>query len=112
MRSRLFQSTTSVRCSTAPWSSRTTRAGANDRVRHSCARSPEPTCSGRSTPAPRNLPVVTETLRGLVELAIVVDPMFDQNCYVLHRRDTPDVLVVDPGMQHPQTMALLEKRGL
>ena len=56
--------------------------------------------------------VVTDTLRDLVELAIVVDPMFDQNCYVLRRRDTTDALVVDPGLQHPQTLALLEKGGL
>ena len=55
---------------------------------------------------------MTDTLRDLVELAIVVDPNFDQNCYVLRRRDTSDVLVVDPGLQHPQTIALLEKRGL
>jgi hydroxyacylglutathione hydrolase len=55
---------------------------------------------------------VTETLRDLVELAIVVDPMFDQNCYVIRRRDTNDVLVVDPGLQHPQTLAILEQRGL
>lgn len=55
---------------------------------------------------------MTETLRDLVELAIVVDPMFDQNCYVIRRRDTNDVLVVDPGLQHPQTLALLEQGGL
>jgi len=55
---------------------------------------------------------VTDTLRDLVELAIVVDPMFDQNCYVLRRRDTNDALVVDPGLQHPQTIAVLEQRGL
>ncbi len=55
---------------------------------------------------------MSETLRDLVELAIVVDPMFDQNCYVLHRRDTDHVLVVDPGLQHPRTLALLEQRAL
>ena len=55
---------------------------------------------------------MTDTLRDLVELAIVVDPTFDQNCYVLHRRDTEDVLIVDPGLQHPRTLALLEQRGL
>ena len=55
---------------------------------------------------------MTDTLRDLVELAIVVDPMFDQNCYVLRRRDTNDALVVDPGLQHPQTIAVLEQRGL
>jgi len=55
---------------------------------------------------------VTDTLRDLVELAIVVDPMFDQNCYVLRRRDTTGALVFDPGLQHAQTLALLEQRGL
>ena len=54
---------------------------------------------------------MTDTLRDLVELAIVVDPTFDQNCYVLHRRDTADVLIVDPGLQHAQTLGLLEERG-
>ena len=55
---------------------------------------------------------MSDTLRDLVELAIVVDPTFDQNCYVLHRRDTEEVLIVDPGLQHPRTLALLEQRGL
>ena len=55
---------------------------------------------------------MTQTLRDLVELAIVVDTTFDQNCYVLRRRDTTDALIVDPGLQHAQTLALLEKRGL
>ena len=55
---------------------------------------------------------MTATLRDLIELAIVVDPMFDQNCYVLRRRDTNAALVVDPGLQHPQTIAVLEQRGL
>jgi hydroxyacylglutathione hydrolase len=55
---------------------------------------------------------VTETLRDLVELAVVVDDKFDQNCYVLHRRDTDVALVFDPGLQHPRTLALLEKHKL
>jgi hydroxyacylglutathione hydrolase len=55
---------------------------------------------------------MTETLRDLVELAIVVDENFDQNCYVLRRRDTDEVLVVDPGLQHPRTLQLLDKHGL
>jgi len=52
------------------------------------------------------------TLRSLVELAIVVDPSFDQNCYVLHRRDTDAAVVIDPGLQHPQVLELLERHGL
>ena len=55
---------------------------------------------------------MTETLRDLVELAVVVDDTFDQNCYVLHRRDTNAALVFDPGLQHPRTLGLLEKNGL
>ncbi len=55
---------------------------------------------------------MSQALRDLVELAIVVDPTFDQNCYVLRRRDTSSVLVIDPGLQHPQTLDLLDKHGL
>jgi glyoxylase-like metal-dependent hydrolase (beta-lactamase superfamily II) len=55
---------------------------------------------------------MTDTLRDLVELAIVVDGMFDQNCYVLRRRDTTDVLVIDPGLQHPRVLEVLEKSSL
>lgn len=55
---------------------------------------------------------MTETLRDLLELAIVVDPMFDQNCYVLRRRDTHSVLVVDPGLQHPRLLEVLDKSNL
>ncbi|HXA29644.1 MAG TPA: MBL fold metallo-hydrolase [Candidatus Angelobacter sp.] len=55
---------------------------------------------------------MTETLRDLVELAVVVDETFDQNSYVLRRRDTDAVLVFDPGLQHPRTLALLEKNKL
>ena len=53
-----------------------------------------------------------ETLRDLVELAVVVDENYDQNCYVLRRRDTEEVLVFDPGLQTPRTLQLLEKRNL
>jgi len=55
---------------------------------------------------------VKEALRELFELAIVVDPLFDQNCYVLRRRDTDDVLVVDPGLQHARVLELLDKHTL
>ena len=55
---------------------------------------------------------MADTLRDLVELAIVVDPTYDQNCYILRRRDTDQVLVFDPGLQHPRTLAVLEETGL
>jgi len=55
---------------------------------------------------------MAEALRDLIELAIVVDPVFDQNCYVMRRRDTHDVLVIDPGLQHPRTLELLDRHDL
>src|SRR5947209_5827839 len=55
---------------------------------------------------------MVESLRDLVELAIVVDPVFDQNCYVIRRRDTADVLVIDPGLQHPRLLDVLDKASL
>jgi hydroxyacylglutathione hydrolase len=55
---------------------------------------------------------MSQALRDLVELAVVVDPMFDQNCYVLRRRDTRSVLVIDPGLQHPRTLDLLDRHQL
>lgn len=54
---------------------------------------------------------MTEILSDLVELTAVVDPVFDQNCYLLHRRDTDAVLVVDPGLQHAATLEELERRS-
>lgn len=55
---------------------------------------------------------MTETLRDLVELVVVVDPTFDQNCYVLRRRDTDAVLVFDPGLQHRKVLDLLDRHQL
>lgn len=51
------------------------------------------------------------TLRDLIELAIVVDPTYDQNCYVLHRRDTDVALLVDPGLQNLRVLHLLDEQG-
>jgi glyoxylase-like metal-dependent hydrolase (beta-lactamase superfamily II) len=54
---------------------------------------------------------MAEALADLVELTIVVDPTYDQNCYVLHRRDSDAAVVVDPGLQNRAALELLEKRG-
>ena len=51
-------------------------------------------------------------LRDLIELHAVVDPFFDQNCYVLRRRDTDRCLVVDPGFQGEAVLHLLEGESL
>jgi glyoxylase-like metal-dependent hydrolase (beta-lactamase superfamily II) len=37
--------------------------------------------------------------------------MYDQNCYVLHRRDSDAALLVDPGLQNAHALELLEDRG-
>ena len=54
---------------------------------------------------------MVDALRDLVDLTAVVDPMYDQNCYVLHRRDTQSAIVVDPGLQAAATLRLLDERG-
>jgi hydroxyacylglutathione hydrolase len=50
-------------------------------------------------------------LRDLVDLSVVVDPTYDQNCYVLHRRDSDAAIVVDPGLQHQRALQLLDDNG-
>lgn len=55
---------------------------------------------------------MTETIRDLIELSIVVDPTYSQNCYVIRRRDTSSALVVDPGLQHPRVLDLLDTENL
>ncbi|MBJ7608383.1 MAG: MBL fold metallo-hydrolase [Candidatus Dormibacteraeota bacterium] len=52
-----------------------------------------------------------EGLGDLVDLHIVVDPTYDQNCYVLHRRDSDAAVVVDPGLQNAAVLELLEDHG-
>lgn len=54
---------------------------------------------------------MAEALRDVVELAVVVDATYDQNCYVLHRRDGDVAMLIDPGLQHGAALALLERRG-
>lgn len=51
-------------------------------------------------------------LRDLVELTVVVDDRYDQNCYVLRRRDTDEALVFDPGLQHRRVLDVLEEASL
>ena len=53
-----------------------------------------------------------EQLRDLVHLHIFTDPLYDQNCYVLRRRDTDRCLVVDPGLQARAAVRFLEEAGL
>ena len=52
-----------------------------------------------------------EPLGDVVDLHVVVDPTYDQNCYVLHRRDSDVAVLVDPGLQNRAALQLLEDRG-
>ncbi|GAC1343212.1 MAG: MBL fold metallo-hydrolase [Candidatus Dormibacteria bacterium] len=56
--------------------------------------------------------VTANALADLLELSVVVDPTYDENCYVLHRRDTDRCLVVDPGLQHAALLQHLERHSL
>lgn len=58
--------------------------------------------SGSRRPSPRDL----------VQLHAVVDPLFDQNCYILRRRDSDRCLVIDPGLQAQAALRLMEDAGL
>jgi hydroxyacylglutathione hydrolase len=51
-------------------------------------------------------------LHDLLEIAAVPDPLFDENCYVLRRRDADRCLLVDPGLQAGAVLRLLADRGL
>jgi len=53
-----------------------------------------------------------EPLRDLVQLHLFTDPLFDQNCYVLRRRDTERCLVIDPGLQADAALRFLEGEAL
>lgn len=52
-----------------------------------------------------------EQLGDVVDLHVVVDSTYDQNCYVLHRRDSDAAVLVDPGLQNRAALQLLEDRG-
>lgn len=55
---------------------------------------------------------MSEPLRNLLQLHVFADSLYDQNCYVLRRRDSASVLVVDPGLQAQQVLQILEREGL
>lgn len=60
----------------------------------------------------RRDPAPAKALHDLVELTVVVDPLYNENCYIISRRDTHRCLVVDPGLQHERVVRELERRGL
>ncbi|MDQ2960444.1 MAG: MBL fold metallo-hydrolase [Candidatus Dormibacteraeota bacterium] len=54
---------------------------------------------------------MADALTDLLELTVVVDPVYSENCYLLHRRDSDAALLVDPGLQSRAALRLLEDRG-
>jgi len=53
-----------------------------------------------------------EVLREKVQLSILVDQLFAQNCYVLRRQDTRRALIIDPGLQYRAILDLVERERL
>ena len=53
-----------------------------------------------------------EALREKLDLSVIPDNLFGENCFVIHRRDTKTALVIDPGLQLPQVQAQLRQEGL
>jgi len=53
-----------------------------------------------------------EALREKVQLSILSDQLFAQNCYVLRRRDTLAALIIDPGLQYRAVLELVEREKL
>jgi hydroxyacylglutathione hydrolase len=52
-----------------------------------------------------------EGLRDLLELTVVVDPTYSENCYVLRRRDSEAVILIDPGLQSVRVLQVLDARS-
>jgi hydroxyacylglutathione hydrolase len=53
-----------------------------------------------------------EALREKLEVSIIPDDLFAENCYVVRRRDTAAALVIDPGLQVARVLDHVEREGL
>jgi glyoxylase-like metal-dependent hydrolase (beta-lactamase superfamily II) len=56
--------------------------------------------------------VTPAELREAVEVSIFPDQLFAENCYVIRRRDTQRVLVIDPGLQVDRVQQHLDRERL
>jgi hydroxyacylglutathione hydrolase len=54
----------------------------------------------------------TEALREKLDVSIIPDELFAENCYVVRRRDTHAALVIDPGLQVGQVVDHMERERL
>ncbi|MEA2635525.1 MAG: hydroxyacylglutathione hydrolase [Chloroflexota bacterium] len=53
-----------------------------------------------------------QALREKLEVSIVADDLFGENCYLIRRRDTTSALVVDPGLQVDRVRQQIDSEGL
>jgi hydroxyacylglutathione hydrolase len=53
-----------------------------------------------------------EALREKLEVSVFPDELFGENCYVVRRRDTAAVLVIDPGLQVERILAHVQQERL
>ena len=53
-----------------------------------------------------------EALREKLEVSIIPDKLFAENCYVVRRRDTRAALVIDPGLQVGKVVDQIERERL
>jgi glyoxylase-like metal-dependent hydrolase (beta-lactamase superfamily II) len=53
-----------------------------------------------------------QILGEMLEVSIFADDLFAQNCIVIRRRDTPEALVIDPGLQVDAVIARLGEQRL
>jgi len=53
-----------------------------------------------------------EALREKLEISIIPDELFAENCYVVRRRDTQAALVIDPGLQVAQVIDHIERQRM
>jgi glyoxylase-like metal-dependent hydrolase (beta-lactamase superfamily II) len=53
-----------------------------------------------------------EALREKLEVSIVPDDLFGENCYVIRRRDTSAAVAVDPGLQVDRVLQLIRQERL
>ncbi|HSO93396.1 MAG TPA: MBL fold metallo-hydrolase [Candidatus Dormibacteraeota bacterium] len=53
-----------------------------------------------------------EILRDRLEITAVADPLFGENCYLVRRRDTHSVVIIDPGLQVDDIVRQVERDRL
>lgn len=53
-----------------------------------------------------------EALRERLQLSVFADPLFAQNCYILHRRDSRSAIIIDPGLQYQSVLDQVDRDGL